>query len=319
MCSFSCFFFSFFCTEVEAAFCRSCSGEASGRFQRSESGLERSFDEHGVEATFLRFFVRVAMASELPAQLTGIDTEVQNIFKSLSTGFQKLDKTKDVSKQSKQLEELTAKMRDAKRLIKDFDREMKEEEPRKTPETNKLLNEKKQALIKELNSYVALRKTYTSSLGNKQELLDGGSFGGPAQNDNVRMASTMSNQELVQTGRKQMDETDQTIERSKKVVEDTINIGAETASTLKGQTDQLGRITNELDTIQFSIKKASQLVKEIGRQLATDRCIIFLLFLVVAGVIAVIVVKVVHSKNKSTSASPPPPGRRLLLSLLDVE
>jgi hypothetical protein len=96
-------------------------------------------------------------------------------------------------------------------------------------------------------------------------------------------------------------------------VEDTINIGAETASTLKGQvrdpsnvllidiqpttlqyfclssrvveiwcillfmkcpwlswlalqTDQLGRITNELDTIQFSIKKASQLVKEIGRQ-----------------------------------------------------
>jgi hypothetical protein len=123
-----------------------------------------------------------------------------------------------------------------------------------------------QPQIKELNSYVALRKTYTSSLGNKQELLDGGSFGGPAQNDNVRMASTMSNQELVQTGRKQMDDTDQTIERSKKVVEDTINIGAETASTLKGQTDQLGRITNELDTIQFSIKKASQLVKEIGRQ-----------------------------------------------------
>ncbi len=191
--------------------------------------------------------------------------------------------------------------------------------------------------------------------------------------------AAMSNQELVQTGRKQMDDTDQTIERSKKVceplstfalakvfllgrsicwseyqnfavefflgfalknlptfkessachrkhfhwcvfyqvVEDTINIGAETASTLKGQvwdpsnlllidiqpttlqyfylssrvvdsgvliwwillfmkcpwlswlalqTDQLGRITNELDTIQFSIKKASQLVKEIGRQ-----------------------------------------------------
>jgi hypothetical protein len=47
-----------------------------------------------------------------------------------------------------------------------------------------------QPQIKELNSYVALRKTYTSSLGNKQELLDGGSFGGPAQNDNVRMASS---------------------------------------------------------------------------------------------------------------------------------
>lgn len=28
----------------------------------------------------------------------------------------------------------------------------------------------------------------------------------------------------------------------------------------------MGRIVNELDTIQFSLKKASQLVKEIGRQ-----------------------------------------------------
>jgi SNARE protein len=72
-------------------------------------------------------------------------------------------------------------------------------------------------------------------MGNKQELLDGGSFGGSAAFDNTRLASTMSNQELVQVGRKQMDQTDQTIERSKKVVEDTINIGAETASTLKGQ------------------------------------------------------------------------------------
>lgn len=30
----------------------------------------------------------------------------------------------------------------------------------------------------------------------------------------------------------------------------------------------MGRIVNELDTIQFSIKKASQLVKEIGRQVS---------------------------------------------------
>lgn len=32
------------------------------------------------------------------------------------------------------------------------------------------------------------------------------------------------------------------------------------------QTEQMGRVVNELDTINFSIKKASQLVKEIGRQ-----------------------------------------------------
>jgi len=60
----------------------------------------------------------MAMASELPAQLTSIETEVQNRFKNLSTGFQKLDKIKDVCKQSKHMDELTAKMREAKRYVK---------------------------------------------------------------------------------------------------------------------------------------------------------------------------------------------------------
>lgn len=33
----------------------------------------------------------------------------------------------------------------------------------------------------------------------------------------------------------------------------------------------MGRIVNELDTINFSIKKASQLVKEIGRQVKNKK------------------------------------------------
>lgn len=99
------------------------------------------------------------------------------------------------------------------------------------------------------------------------------------------------------------------------VVEDTINIGVQSATTLKGQTEQLGRINNEMDTLQFSLKKASGLVKEIGRQMATDRCIMFFLFLVVAGIIAVVVVKVVNSSNKHGQAPelPPPAARRRLL------
>ncbi|KAG6555110.1 hypothetical protein Mapa_003145 [Marchantia paleacea] len=261
---------------------------------------------------------------ELSPTAASLDGQLQDLFRALSTGFQKLDKVKDANRQSKQLEELTAKMREAKRLIKDFDREIKEEESRNSPEVNKQLNEKKQALIKELNSYVALRKTYTSALGGgRNELLDGGK-GEPLIDDGVKLASTMTNQQLMDTGRKQMDETDQTIERSKKVVQDTINIGEQTALTLKSQTEQMGRIVNELDTIQFSIKKASQLVKEIGRQLATDKCIMFFLFLIVCGVIAIIIVKVVDPKNKNIVDIPglaPPAStttnRRLLLALLE--
>ncbi|PRQ39633.1 putative target SNARE coiled-coil domain-containing protein [Rosa chinensis] len=259
------------------------------------------------------------MASNLPMspQLEQIHGEIHDNFRALANGFQKLDKIKDSSRQSKQLEELTGKMRECKRLIKEFDREMKDEEGRNTPDVNKQLNDEKQSMIKELNSYVQLRKTYMNSLGNKKvELFDmGAGVSEPTADDNVQMASTMSNQELINSGMKTMDETDQVIERSKKVVQQTIEVGTQTAVTLKGQTDQMGRIVNELDTIQFSIKKATQLVKEIGRQVATDKCIMLFLLLIVCGVIAIIIVKVVNPNNKDIRDIPglaPPAARRLL-------
>ncbi|KAF8017685.1 hypothetical protein BT93_H2778 [Corymbia citriodora subsp. variegata] len=260
------------------------------------------------------------MAGELQMnpQMEQIHGEIKDNFRALANGFQKIDKVKDSNRQSKQLEELTGKMRECKRLIKEFDREIKDEEGRNPPEVNRQLNDEKQSMIKELNSYVALRKTYMSTLGNKKlELFDmGAGVSEPTADENVQVASAMSNQQLVDAGMKQMDETDQVIERSKKVVEQTVEVGTQTAVTLKGQTEQMGRIVNELDTIQFSIKKASQLVKEIGRQVATDKCIMLFLLLIVCGVIAIIVVKIVNPNNKSIrdipGLAPPAPSRRLL-------
>lgn len=255
---------------------------------------------------------------QMSPQLEQIHGEIRDNFRALSNGFQKLDKIKDSNRQSKQLEELTGRMRECKRLIKEMDREIKDEEARNPPEVNKRLNDEKQSMIKELNSYVALRKTYMNSLGNKKvELFDmGAGVSEPTADENVQVASSMSNQELIDAGKKTMDETDQAIKRSQMVVEQTIEVGTQTATTLKGQTDQMGRIVNELDTIQFSIKKASQLVKEIGRQVATDKCIMLFLFLIVCGVIAIIVVKVVNPNNKDIrdipGLAPPAPARRLL-------
>ncbi|GLT73876.1 hypothetical protein SLA2020_457060 [Shorea laevis] len=260
------------------------------------------------------------MATDLPMspQLEQIHGEIRDNFRALANGFQKLDKIKDSNRQSKALEELTGKMRECKRLIKEFDREIKDEESKNPPEVNKQLNDEKQSMIKELNSYVALRKTFMNTLGNKKvELFDmGAGVSEPTADENVKLASSMSNQELIDHGRKAMDETDQAIERSKMVVHQTIEVGTQTAVALKGQTEQMGRIVNELDTIQFSIKKASQLVKEIGRQVATDKCIMLFLFLIVCGVIAIIVVKIVNPNNKDIKdipgLAPPAPARRLL-------
>ncbi|XP_044477715.1 novel plant SNARE 11-like isoform X2 [Mangifera indica] len=205
--------------------------------------------------------------SSISEELAEIDGQITDLFRSLSNGFQKLEKVKDVSRQSRQLEELTEKMRECKRLIKEFDREVKEMENRNDPNTNKMLNEKKQSMVKELNSYVALKKQHQANLENNKrvDLFDGPNEG--FGEENVLLASSMTNQQLIDHGNQMMDETDEVIERSKKVVHDTINVGTETAAALKAQTEQMSRIVNELDSIHFSVRKASKLVKEIGRQL----------------------------------------------------
>ncbi|KAL0649486.1 hypothetical protein Bca4012_092177 [Brassica carinata] len=109
----------------------------------------------------------------------------------------------------------------------------------------------------------------SGTLGNRKVDLFGTGAGFSSEStaeENVQMSSSISNQELVDAGMKRMDETDQAIEHSKQVVHQTVEIDTQTAANLKGQADQMGRVGNDLDTIQFSIKKASQLVKEIERQ-----------------------------------------------------
>ncbi|KMZ68554.1 putative plant snare [Zostera marina] len=248
-------------------------------------------------------------------ELGNIDGKIADEFRALKNGFQKLEKVKDPNRRSRQLEELTGKMRDCKRFIKEFDTEVKDVESKNSTDVNRMLNEKKQSMIKELNYFVTLKKQYANSLESKRvDMFDGPTGGEPEEN----LASTMSNQQLVGRGNTMMDETDQAIDRSKKVVNETMNVGAETSAALKAQTDQMNRVVNELDSIHFSIKKASALVKEIGRQVATDKCIMGVLFLIVLGVVAVVIVKIVNPNNKDIpdipGLAPPVPGsnRKLL-------
>uniref|UniRef100_A0A0D3GKU4 t-SNARE coiled-coil homology domain-containing protein n=1 Tax=Oryza barthii TaxID=65489 RepID=A0A0D3GKU4_9ORYZ len=241
-------------------------------------------------------------------ELAEIDGQIGDILRALQNGFQKLDKIKDANRRSRQLEELTDKMRDCKRFIKDFERVVKDMAGSTDPETARMLHDRKQSMIKELNSYVALKKQYASE-NKRVDLFDGPSVEDGFGEENVLLASNMTNQQLMDQGNQLMDETDQAIARSKQTVQETIN------------TEQMSRIVNELDSIHFSIKKASQMVKEIGRQVATDRCIMALLFLIVAGVIAIIVVKIVNPQNKTIRDIPglaPPVSRRLLSIVEDI-
>lgn len=155
------------------------------------------------------------------------------------------------------------------------------------------LNYRKKQLVQELNSFIGLKKAYSSQLQQRRELLDGKSPlsmqpGGPT----VDEVQAMKNDELMELGRKNIQETDDSLVRSERVVNDTIAIGAQTAETLQTQGNQLMKISHDLDEIHFSMKKAREVIRDLARGLATDRCIMFFLLLVVLGIVAIVVLKI---------------------------
>lgn len=83
----------------------------------------------------------------------------------------------------------------------------------------------------------------------------------------------MSTQQMIGRGRKEITEVDKALKRSEKVVEDTIAIATSTAETLHKQTEQLERTLDNLDEIHFTLKKAKQVIRDITRGIATDKCV----------------------------------------------
>jgi hypothetical protein len=142
----------------------------------------------------------------------------------------------------------------------------------------------------------------------------GGEEPGAALGSGQDITSQMSTQQLMSTGRKTMSETEKSIQRSARVVEDTIAIGQQTAAMLAEQTHQMEKIVNDLDEIQFSMKKAKKLIGDITRSMATDKCILMILMLIVGGIVVIVILKVAKVKlvkginiSVPLPTSPPPP------------
>ncbi len=81
----------------------------------------------------------------------------------------------------------------------------------------------------------------------------------------------LSTSEAIQLGKKEIASTDLALVRAQKVVADTIDIGTKTAETLDSQTKQLERVMDDLEEIHFSMKKASQVIRDMTRGMATDK------------------------------------------------
>jgi novel plant SNARE len=104
--------------------------------------------------------------------------------------------------------------------------------------------------------------------------------------------AAMASTDLMELGRKQIKETDGALMRSERLVNHTIAIGGQTAETLQTQGKQLERVAADLDNIHFSMRKARQVLRDVARGLATDKCIMFFLLLVIIAIVVIVILKV---------------------------
>ena len=74
-----------------------------------------------------------------------------------------------------------------------------------------------------------------------------------------------------------MKDQEESLMRAQRIVESTIEVGTKTAETLHQQGQQMERVLDALDEIKFSMKKANQVIRDITRSLATDKCALCLL------------------------------------------
>ncbi|EFN51513.1 hypothetical protein CHLNCDRAFT_55096 [Chlorella variabilis] len=218
------------------------------------------------------------------------ELQLERLFHGLSQGFQRLDKLPE-SKQHTLLKELTADMQEAKTLIREFEREARTDG---MPANE--LNFRKKQYVQELNGFIGLKKAYSGAAAQRSELLEG------AKSETEKL-STMNTTELMQLGRQQMKETDVSLLRSEKIVNDTMAIGIQTAETLQGQTRQLEKVIDDLDEIHFTMKKARQVIRDMTRSLMTDKLIMALILLVVLGIVAIIVLNILKAQGVSLPGS----------------
>lgn len=118
----------------------------------------------------------------------------------------------------------------------------------------------------------------------------------------------MSAQQLMERGRKEMKAQDESLIRAQRIVESTIEVGTKTAETLQAQGEQMDRVLDTLEDIRFDMKKAGQVIRDITRGLATDKCVCCAPHLWIQCSVS----KLWHNICKGFVASPPPSQHGLL-------
>jgi novel plant SNARE len=109
------------------------------------------------------------------------------------------------------------------------------------------------------------------------------------------------------------DKTKKSLGRTLGMIHSAESTAVETAAELAAQTQQMGRIDDNLERIQDDLHRSRALITSFAKRMMTDRIILCMLFLVVVGLAAIIIISAVDpdsdvGSNVPDAAKPPDPN-----------
>eukprot|EP00304_Pavlova_gyrans_P010127 CAMPEP_0206042386 /NCGR_PEP_ID=MMETSP1466-20131121/6521_1 /ASSEMBLY_ACC=CAM_ASM_001126 /TAXON_ID=44452 /ORGANISM="Pavlova gyrans, Strain CCMP608" /LENGTH=239 /DNA_ID=CAMNT_0053417095 /DNA_START=94 /DNA_END=813 /DNA_ORIENTATION=- len=142
------------------------------------------------------------------------------------------------------------------------------------------------ATLQQLNTDLQWAK----SEGERAELMEGA--GGEAGG-----VDNMTAQQLISKGASIQEQSLASVTRSKVMIEQSKAVGVETTQKLKGQTEQMRNIDEDIMKVESNLKRADLLLRAFLRRIATDKFVMVFLFLIVVGILTIIIYKAVNPEG----------------------
>jgi len=121
-------------------------------------------------------------------------------------------------------------------------------------------------------------------------------------------SASMDQRQRLLTANARMEKATKSLEDSRRLAEESVDVGADTLRTLQGQKEQIIRTRNLIDEADSNVDRASRILTGMGRRVATNKVITAAIILVLLGIIGLIIYLVIPkgSSNPSptTTAAP---------------
>lgn len=217
-------------------------------------------------------------AERMTEEIGDFDEELTDLVAEIEKGIDGLRKLNGAARVER-VNALSGRMQRARQVLQSFKVEMREL-PREQVAAYDMKAKEHHATLQRLNGDLQWAKSEAER----------GGMG-------LRNVDEMTAGELIQEADKTQDKSLASLGRIKGQIADTMQVGAETASKLKGQTEQMQNIDTDIMKVRSNLNRADLLIRAFMRKMMTDKVIMVFMCLIFCGIVTIIVYKAIDPKG----------------------